>query len=559
MKSYSDSVTQYCYDVLEGKEIAGELVKLACKRHLRDLDRQGAEEFPYIFIPEKAERVFKFFSFCKHTKGKLAGQPINLEPFQKFIIGSIFGWVHKDTGLRRYRKAYVQLGRKNGKSTILSGTGLYMLMADGEEGAEIYSTATKKDQAKIVYDDAKNMVIRSKDLSKRLKPNRDMIYHEKTNSKFVPLSKDTKSLDGLSPYLGIIDEYHAHPTPEMYDVIVSGMGQRTQPLLFIITTAGFELNYPCYKEYKYCCQLLDGTLKNEEYFVYIAQLDKNDDYRDANVWIKANPLLAKTEEGMNYLRGELKIALDMPEKLRNFLTKNMNIWVDEKDNGYMDMKKWRACNKELPNLEGKECIVGVDLSSKIDLTSVTAEFPLENGEYAIISHSFIPENAIRTKEIKDKVPYSLWIKQGYITATPGDIVDYEFVKQYIRDLNVKYKVKEICFDPWNATQFATDMMNEGFECVEIRQGYKTLSEPTKNIRELVYQGKIIHGNNPVLTWAVSNAVTKQDPNENIMLDKAKSTNRIDPIASLINAHSRAMLYMREKDVNEHILSDDFSF
>ncbi|HHV61141.1 MAG TPA: terminase large subunit, partial [Firmicutes bacterium] len=304
-----DVVTQYARDVVKERELAGKWVRLACERHLRDLERAGTDEFPYIFDPARADRVFAFFRFCRHVKGPLAGQPIELEPWQQFIIGSIYGWVHRETGLRRYRKAYIQVARGNGKSTLLSGLGLYMLMADGEAGAEVYATATKKEQARIVYDAARVMAIRSPDLLRRLEPGKAEILYPTTASKFAPLSKDTKSLDGLNPHLGIIDEFHAHPTREMYDLLVSAMGKRLQPLLFIITTAGFDLASPCYEEYTYLTKVLEGEFENEQYFAYIAQLDPEDNPQDEATWIKANPLLAATEAGMEYLRAELQAAL----------------------------------------------------------------------------------------------------------------------------------------------------------------------------------------------------------------------------------------------------------
>jgi phage terminase large subunit-like protein len=541
--SAKDKVTRYAREVTAGRIVTGLRVKQACERHLRDLERQGTKAFPYIFDPSKAERVFAFFAFCRHVKGKLAGKPIELADWQKFIVGSIFGWVHKDTGLRRFRKAYVQVGRKNGKSTMLSGLGLYMLMADGEFGAEVYATATKHEQARIVYDAARVMASRSPDLLKRLEPGMAATLHRASESKFMPLSKDTKSLDGLNPHLGIIDEYHAHQTSEMYDVIVSGMGQRSQPLLFVITTSGTELACPCYEEYTYCGKLMERVLANEEYFVYIAELGKDDKPKDESVWIKANPLLATTKEGMAYLRSELQVALDVPSKMRNFLTKNMNQWVDQKEDGYMPMEKWEACKGELPELRGMSCYVGGDLSAKIDLCSVGFEFPLEDDKYAVYSHSFIPEDTLAAKRKTDKVPYDLWVKQGHITVTPGAVVDYQFVRKYIKDkLGAEGWIPvETCLDPWNSTQFATDLQSDGFVVVEIIQGIKTLSEPTKHFRESVLSGKVIHDGNPALTWAMSNAVTRQDHNENIMLDKSKATQRIDPVAALMNAHVRAMV------------------
>lgn len=550
---------------MKERELAGKWVRLACERHLRDLERAGTDEFPYMFDPAQADRVFAFFRFCRHVKGPLAGQPIELEPWQKFIIGSVFGWIHRETGLRRFRKAYIQVARGNGKSTLLSGLGLYMLMADGEAGAEVYATATKREQARIVYDAARFMAIRSPDLLKRLEPGKAEMIHPASAGKFAPLSKDTKSLDGLNPHLGIIDEFHAHPTREMYDLLVSAMGKRLQPLLFIITTAGFDLASPCYEEYTYLTKILEGELENEQYFAYIAQLDPEDSPQDESVWIKANPLLAATEAGMEYLRAELQAALDVPSKMRSFLTKNLNMWVDRREEGYMPMDKWRTCaaNKDnpMPDLTGRACYIGVDLSSKIDLTSVGVEFPLGQGRFAVLSHSFIPEERLRERLKVDKQPYDSWARLGWLTVIPGAVVDQQAIINWIQEQVAEngWQVREVCVDPWNATQFAVELQKLGYTVVEITQGIRTLSEPTKDFRERVLRGEIIHDGSPVMTWAMGNAVERRDHNGNIMLDKEKSRERIDPVAALMNAHARAMhheaggIYDPNKYASEELL------
>ena len=550
----AEPVTQYANEVISGKIVAGKLVKLACKRHVNDLKRQGTKNFPYVFDESKAQRIFKYFGYLKHVEGELAGEYIQIVDFQQFILGSIFGWVHKTTGRRRFRKAYVGLGRKNTKSTILGGVGSYMTGFDGEYGAQVYATATKKDQAKIVWKIAKRMIKTSSDLKKRfrIRDSVSEIYHEKTESIFWPLSKDVDSIDGFNPHLGIIDEYHAHKTSEMYDVLVSGMGQRTQPLLFIITTAGFNLSSPCYAEYQYCRKILEGTLENDEYFIYIAELDEDDDIKKPRNWYKANPILYSTPRMMDYLKGELRAALDDPRKMRNFLTKNMNKWVDHRECGYMEMQKWNACGVDiLPDLTGRECYVGVDLSSKIDLTSVTFEFPYDEN-YIIKSHSFMPEETVERKRKTDKVPYEMWIKDEWITTTPGGAVDYRFVKQYILDTVAEkgWTIKEICVDSWGFGQIGNDLIDEGYTPIEIVQGMKTLSEPTKDFRDMVYNRRVIHDKNPVLTWAMSNAVTREDHNCNFMLDKKKSVERIDPVAATMNAHVRAMLNIDNTSVYE---------
>lgn len=547
----------YCHDVLNGEIVACQKHKWACERFLRDIEREGTDEFPYIFDEEKALRFLKWMTLFKHTKGKLAGQLIEPHPIQIFVFGNIYGWVHKDTGLRRFKKGYWQVARKNAKSQSLACVGSYEAFAFGENMSEVYIGATKTEQSKIVWNEIKAQIQGCDFLKGKYKIAYGKIEHLKSGSFIAALSKDAgKTGDGLNVQCGIIDEYHAHPTSEIYDVLASGAGARPQPLMMIITTAGFNLNHPCYAvEYQYVSKILDPSnpIENDEYFVMINELDKGDDVKDEKNWEKANPILCSYEEGVNFLRGELKAALDVPEKMRNFLTKNMNIWVDMKDNGYMDMSKWAACGQDfdLSILEGLECVVGVDLSAKIDLTSVGFEFK-KDGKYIVLSHSFMPEDTLDRKRKTDKVPYDLWVQQGWITTTPGAVVDYNFIKSYIKNFEQQYnvKVREICADPWNATQFMQDMEAEGYTVVEIRQGIQTLGGATKDFREQVYQGNVIHNNNPVLTWALSNAVTRQDANENIMLDKSKSTERIDPIAAVLNAHVRAMLRIETVDINE---------
>jgi phage terminase large subunit-like protein len=547
----------YCHDVLNGDIIACQKHKWACRRFLRDVEREGTDEFPYVFDEEKALRFLNWMTLFKHTKGKLAGQRIEPAPIQIFVFSNIYGWVHKETGLRRFKKAYWQVARKNAKSQSLACAGSYESFAFGESMAEVYIGATKTEQSKIVWNEIKAQIQGCDFLKGKYKIAYGKIEHLKSGSFIAALSKDAgKTGDGLNVQCGIIDEYHAHPTSEIYDVLVSGMGARPQPLMMIITTAGFELQHPCYSvEYQYVSKILDpnNPIENDEYFVMINELDKDDDIKDERNWEKANPILCSYEEGLAYLRGELKAALDVPEKMRNFLTKNMNVWVDMKDNGYMDMSKWAACGQDfdLSILEGLECVVGVDLSAKIDLTSVSFIFK-KDGKYIVLGHSFMPEDTLNQKRRTDKVPYDLWVQQGWITTTPGAVVDYNFIKSYIKNFEQQYKVKvrEICADPWNATQFMQDMEAEGYTVIEIRQGIQTLGGPTKDFREQVYSGNVIHNNNPVLTWALSNAVTRQDANENIMLDKSKSTERIDPIAAVINAHVRAMLRNESIDINE---------
>lgn len=553
--SLIERIYNYAVDIVERKIIACKKHIRACQRFLDDIERIQDDDFPYTFDGEELYKFYKWSNMFKHTKGVLAGQRIELTDFQLFIAGNIFCWKRKDNGLRRFRKAYIQLARKNAKSQLLALIASYSCFLSDEQ-EECYIAGWGREQSSIVYNEILSQ-IQSCDLLKgKYKDSYGRITHLKSGSVIQPLSKEArKTGDGKNPSIAVIDEFHVHETSEIYDVIVSGMVARKNPLIVIITTAGFNLSRPCFTEYKYVSQILDehSPIENDEYFVMICELDKDDDIKDERNWIKANPIVATYEEGMNFLRSELKAALDVPEKMRNFLTKNMNIWVDMKENGYMDMSKWAMCGQDfdMSIIEGLECTVGVDLSAKIDLTSVGFIFK-KDGKYIVLGHSFMPEDTIQQKKRTDKAPYDLWVKQGWITTTPGAVVDYSFIKSYIKSIEQQYnvRVREICADPWNATQFMQDMEAEGYTVVEIRQGIQTLGAPTKDFREQVYQGNITHNNNPVLTWAISNAVTRQDANENIMLDKSKSSERIDPIAAVINAHVRAMLRDNSIDINQ---------
>ena len=556
-----DRTTKYAKEVLAGNIPSCKLVKLACQRHMDDLKKSKTKAFPYKFDVKEAERTMEFFKLLKHSKGEYAGTPINLELWQCFRIGSVFGWKEKKTGYRRYKKAYNQVPRKNGKSTEGGGVGIKLMAADGEEGAEVYSAATKKEQARIIFDEAKRMVNASPYISKHINVLTANMNMPMTNSKFEPLSSDANSLDGLNIHGAIIDELHAHKTREVYDVLDTATGARRQPLIWIVTTRGFRTDTICYELYEYAVKILEGTIEDDRFFAYIACADKDDDPFDENTWIKANPNLGVSVH-MDDLRAKAKQAKELPAALTNFMVKHLNLWVNA-DNAWMNMHKYKECedannNFDVKSLEGRKCFCGVDLSATTDLTAVNLEFPLDDGRVVWLNKAFIPEDNIVDKEHRDKVPYTSWAKQGYITLIPGATIDQEWVLQYILEMGKIYDIKEIDFDPWNATQFANKAMNEDIECVEIRQGYKTMSEPIKDIEKLILEHKLITLGNPLLKWAFSNAITTQDPAGNIKLDKSKSTRRIDPVIAGVNSHARGMHHAYiNADINTHILSDDW--
>lgn len=567
-------ITKYSKRVISGKVISCEKHQWACKRFLDDLENQNTDSFPFYFDINKAQRFVNWMSLFKHSKGILAGQYIDLDIFWKFVTGNIYGWYHKDTGYRRFSKAYVQVARKNWKSGILSGVGLYETFAFlDNEISNVYCIATKKEQAEIVYEEALNMLHTSPHLKGKFKDVYKKIEHIKSRSTMRALSKDTKKKgDGLHPQCGIIDEYHAHEDTEMYDVIDSGDGARAQPLIFIITTAGPDLNAPCYRiEYSLVSSILnpDVDVDLDHYFAIVCELETNgtsedittkdgrlippgdliDRIDDEKAWPKANPVVCSYPEGRAGLRKKLKEALNAPEKLRNFKTKRLNVWVNERVCGYLNPQRWAACKSpiriEIP--KRATCYIGLDLSAKIDLTSVSYIFPgVIVDKYIVLSHSFIPDVRMRERMEVDKMPFDLWVKDGWVTTTPGETVDYRVVKDYVLGEVKKnnWHVEKWCLDPYAATQIMNDLIEcEGdYAVVEIRQGSKTLSEPTKIFRSEILDKNIIHDGNPLMSWAIGNAVvTVVDRNENILISKTESKDRIDPLAATINGFTLAMV------------------
>lgn len=577
-----EELIQYAKDCINDTKHCCQKHRWACERFLRDISREGTDEFPYIFDDAKAERFYKWASLHKHTKGVLVNTPIIFTPIQRFIFGNIYGWIHKDTGYRRFTKAYWQVGRKNAKSQSLGLVGDYELMALGEDNSEVYIGATKTLQAKIIYNEVLTMLKKSSALFKgKWKEAYSTIVHIKSNSIMRALSKDDgKTGDGLNPQCGLIDEYHAHPTDEILEVIKTGMIARRQPLLFIITTAGNNLGGPCYRiEYPLVSKILNPDIEFDipDYFCMVNELDRDeegnliDDINDEECWIKANPIAATYEVGLKNIRSNYMSAIESPEKMVSFMTKNMNIWVKQSAQSYIDMAKWKArgrLNEDFENdlgisLYGYDAYVGIDVSKTIDLTAAGIVIPVDinnSKKFIILAHGFIPEETVQTKERTDKIPYRLWSEKGWITITPGEIVDYRFMTRWIEETLNKYglNIKDVCYDPYNATHYTQELeSNKGWGIVEIRQGIITLSEPTKSFRAETYQGNILHPINDLLDWAISNAVTKVDAQENIMLDKAKSTERIDPIAAVINAYTRAKV-AADDDLSMYIMSDEFS-
>lgn len=557
--------TQYAQDVVDGKYTVGHYEYLACKRHLDDLECQKFQEFPFIFDEEKANSAYDFFHYCNHIEGdpSLVGTPIELVPFQKFIVGCIFGWVHKDTGYRRFEKAYIGLGRKNAKSTLASGFCLFFMVGEKEQSPKVYCAAVDRIQAHVVFDIAKAMAEKSPDIAKRLHIKKSCIEHRTRGGIFMPWSRETKNKDAFNPSAAIVDEYHAHPTSMILDLLESARGHRPQYIIIIITTAGVDAaNSPCFKEYNYCKTILDGINSNERYFIYICELDKDDDIHDPKVWVKANPLIATMPEGMRILQHEHDEAFDSgdPDKIRTFLIKRLNRWVFDDEKSYLPsdmMEKWDEysilpINESTPQerqkafaklTHGLPCIYGDDLAKVIDLTADAFLFYLpDQDKIAVCAHGFMPDASLARHEKSDRIPYRDYVRDGWITKTEGEVTDYSEITVHLEESEAAngWKVIEVTYDPWNATYWATTLMKKGRQCVEIRQGVQTLSEPTKLFRTYLAQGKIIHDGNPILKIHLANAKEVVDNNGNIKLSKENkdSNKRIDLLAAVINCMVR---------------------
>lgn len=546
-------VTQYALDVLEGREIAGKYVKLACQRHLDDLEKSKLAPFVYYFDEEKADRLLEYAETLWIGEGEEV-EPLILAEFQAFIFGSLHGWVHKETGYRRFRSSYVQVGRQNGKSMMNGVLGTYYSNFDGYNYAQVYCTATKQDQANIVLNEMIKFIETDEDLNEcfKIKEYKNTIEALVTNGIIRALGRDTESIDGFRSYLGIVDEYHKHPTNQMYKLLEGGTIKLKECLISVITTAGFDLNSPCYELYEDCCRLLEGVYEDDKQFVYIAQLDKDDDIWDSNNWIKANPLVARDEEGIQTLSTRANTAKRRGgEELRDFLTKHLNIWVQFTDNQYMNMEHWKKCasDLDLEDFRGKECYLGLDLSSGGDLTSLGAIFPYLKEEvknYFIHSHSFIPKNRVAEHIETDKAPYDIWIRDGLLTVTEtlgGIKTDYKYIIAYIKRIVEEYEliVNIIAYDPHNADAFLSDLEELGYNSIMIVQSAKNLNDATVDFRLEVEAENIQYNRkNRLLTWSVANAKTVSNSFGEIKIDKHLKEKRIDPMDAVIDAYKMAM-------------------
>ena len=538
----TDVVTAYAQDVVDGRYLVGRWVRLACERHLRDLETGAARGLT--FDVAAANRAIRFYANLRLPDGAGAGGPFTLLPWQCFVVGSLFGW--KLGAVRRYRFAYIEVARANGKTPLLAGTSLYMLTADGQQGAQVYSAATTRDQAKICWEDAARMVRDTEALAKAVKRwnTQNTLEYERLGSRYRPLSADAGTMDGLRVHFAGIDELHEHPNSGVVDKLRTGM-KTPQALMMMITTAGYDRHSVCWAEHEYTEKVLQGVVDDDRRFGYMATLDDGDDWTDEAVWVKANPSLGVTVR-LEDLRQECEMAKSVPAQQNVFKRLRLNVWTEQATR-WLDMSVW---NEQPPRrtpeqLAGATAYVGVDLSSKLDLTAVVFVFPDAEGGIDVFPFFFVPEDNIEQRARRDRVPYPQWVDEGHLLATPGNVVDYGFIKALVlaakEHLGFPFDIAEVAFDPWNAAALEADLQNEGLTVVEVSQNFGYMNDPSKEIERLLLARKLRHGGNPVLAWNASNVAVKQDPSGNIRPDKEKSTEKIDGMVALIMAEGRAMV------------------
>lgn len=549
-----DRTTQYAIDVVAGKITAGKRVKEACKRHLDDLEKSKAAPYKYYFDVEEAEDIINFAETLVIAEGE-EHENIKAYPFQCFILGSLNGWRLKEKGYRRFRTSYVQLARQNGKSFLNGILAAYYGNFVNYQYGQIYCTATKKEQALIVFNEIVKFINADEELQELFTVHEhnstiDCLF---THSTIKALSGDTKSIDGFRPLLGIVDEYHAHRNNQMYKLLEGGIKKMKSALISVITTAGFNMKSPCYKLYEYCCKIMDGVIENETQFVFIAELDEDDDIYKSENWIKANPALEYDEDAIENLIPIAIAARDMGgEDLRDFIVKQLNKWMQWSNSQYLkDIAIWKKCGTErtLKDFIGCKCYCGVDLSQGGDLTSIALVFPYMDGEqkkYYVYSHSFMPAKRVDEHIKIDGVPYDIYIQKGLLTVTEtlgGIKTDYKYILTHLQQLIEEYqlKIQMICYDPHNASAFLGDLENMGYDSLCVNQTARILNDPTVDFRLEIMAGNVeFDKENDLLTLSMANAKTISNNYGEIKIDKDLTEDRIDPVDAIIDAWVMAM-------------------
>lgn len=533
MKQYE----RYIKNVQSGGELVCELTRLAVERHLKDLEKK---DWPFYFDEWEADRAVNFFKLLKHTSGSLGGKPFNLQDNQAFILGMLFGWRRRENNKRRFTQCYLEMARKAGKSEFAAGIQIYTGFLEGEEGAQVYTAATTRDQANMVFRAAKKMCRYLKSDSKALRGQIEVmansVVFKPTDSFIQKVSADAGTLDGLNPHNATIDEYHAHKTDEIKGVMQTGMGSRDNPLLLIITTAGFEKEAPCYRvERANAIMVLKGERTQDNLFSLIFTLDEGDDWKDERLWKKANPNLGSTPS-VQYLREQVQDAMNKGSStMVQVLTKNFNLWLDA-PKVWIPEENIKAVMRpiDLSEFYGREVFLGLDLAATTDLTALCIFAAGDEEKKALCKVLYwLPEETVNRRN--DVAPYREWSENGHINLTEGNIVDYGAVRAVIYELQEKCQIHSIGHDQWNAWETNAELSNNGIEMTPVLPRYTYLSNPTKKIEMVVLAAEIELDLNPVLLWNFRNVALVRGEADNIMVSKKNSPEKIDGVAAIVDA------------------------
>jgi len=493
----------------------------------------------YHFDREAANHACEFFErYLKHSQGRWAGCRFELLPWQMKIIRRIFGWKRRD-GTRRYRRVYIEIPKKNGKSTLAAGIALYLLVADHEPGAMVYSAAGDIEQAALVFETAKTMVEMSPELRKFIKPFRRSLVVPRTRSTYRVISAEARTKHGPNISGIVFDELHVQPNRELWDALTAGVAARKQPLIVAITTAGYDRNSICWEQHEYAQRVIRNPKMDPSFLGVIFAAGEKDDWTSPRTWVKANKSLGITIT-KEYLAGECARAKESPAYQNTFRRLHLNEWTSQ-ESRWIPMDKWDKCGGSIAveGLAGKQCYGGLDLASSADTASLVLDFPDTEGNHTFLLYCWTPAENIRERSLRDRVNYEVWARQGFITATAGNVIDYAFIRAKVEELANVFDIREIAFDRWGAVQITQELTEAGITVVPFGQGYASMSPPTKQLLTLLLGGKVRHGGNPVLTWMADNVMVKQDPAGNLKPDKARSREKIDGIVAMIMALDRA--------------------
>ena len=562
---------QYVDDVLNDRIVVGNKIYLACQRFKKDLERSKSDNFPFYYDQKMADKAIKFIELLPKTDGT----KLEMQPFQKWIISELYGWREKSTGYRRYDRAFISMARKSGKTYLASGMaaiGLLMEKVPAQNRQVLFVSNALK-QAKLGYDmlssELRQVRQQSKVMRQRVLVQKQAITDLKTNSKAMALASDTGTLDGYAGTTIILDEWHEAKDRKVYNVLKSGQGNEPNSLLAVISTSGLNLNVPMYDEYKLVTDILNGKTTADRYFIAVWELDDRDEVNNPEMWIKANPLMSEPHVNQR-MREKLQSDLDLAVQQDNvipFLVKNMNMWLQAESDSYINADDWEKATTELSpqDLDGKDVYIGADLSKTNDLTAVSWLVPLDDGTFYCDSHSWVgTKYGLDSKIKRDGIDYRAMQAKGEVSITPleSGVIDYDDVFRYVEDLISRYhfNVKYVAYDPYNANALISKLEKQNYPLFEVRQGTQTLNIPTRDFRDDLFAGKIKHADNKVLAYAINNAVIKVT-NNGWLIDKTKNSNKIDPVAALIDAYVAGQGHFEKQEandvLNDYYMSDEF--